>query len=323
MQPERSRPTVLAILTATAVLAAAFMAPAGCSRNKNSKSVKVVGSTSIQPFAEMLAEGFNDGQKEVYVEVQGGGTTTGLQAVEDGTANIGMCSRALKPEEKYTPITIAWDGVAVVVHNTNPVKNLSRQQIADMFTRKITNWKDVGGRDMPVRLITREEGSGTREAFTKLVMEAQFEKDLKKLKSPYKDPTTMPADVREQIETMESHRPRITMYSITEPSNGSVKALIEGDPGAIGYMSLGQVGKEVKALSIEGIPASAATVLEKDPKKKYPLVRPFLFVVRGELTPDAKKYVDFVLAKESQDLLEKKGLVRATTPAEATSNVAK
>jgi len=305
----RTTPRIAACLL-IAVLATAGGLLGGCSRNKSSRAVKAVGSTSIQPFAELLAEEFNDDQKEVYVEVQGGGSTTGLQAVEDGTANIGMCSRGLKPEEKYTPVVIAYDGVAVVVHSSNPVSNLTRQQIADMFALKVTNWNQVGGRDMPVRLITREEGSGTREAFTKMVMEATADKVIKAIKAAYHDPATMPAEVKHQLEQAQAGA-RITMRSITEPSNGSVKALVEGDPGAIGYMSLGQVGTEVKAVSVDGVAPSTASVLEKDPKKRYPLVRPFLFVLNGPPTAEAQKFIDFVLSKPSQDLLEKQGLVRA------------
>lgn len=306
------RATAIRLTRLAAVLVAltAGAALGGCSRGKNSQAVKAVGSTSIQPFAELLAEEFNAAQTEVYVEVQGGGTTTGLQAVEDGTAEIGMCSRALKSGERFTPITIAFDGVAVVVQRDNPVTNLTRRQIADMFARRITNWKGVGGPDMPVRLITREEGSGTREAFTKMVMEAAADAEIKRLKAPYKDPATMPAEVKHQLGQAEDDA-RITLRAITEPSNGSVKALVEGDPGAIGYMSLGQVGKEVKTVRVEGIVPSTATVLEKDPQKRYPLVRPFLFVVRGEPTDKAGKFIDYVLSKPSQDLLEKKGLVRA------------
>lgn len=319
MQSKRVIQALFAALI-VAISAAAILDTAGCSRSKGGKRVSLIGSTSLQPFVEMLAEEFNAGQSEIYVEVQGGGTTAGLQAVDDGIADIGMCSRGLKPEEKYTSFDIAYDGIAVVVNNQNHVSGLTRSEIADMFVGKITDWSKVGqGGRGPVRLITREEGSGTREAFTKLVMEAAFDDGLKKLKKPYKDPATMPADIREKIQRYEAAKPRISLYAITEPSNGSVKALVTGDPAAIGYMSLGQVGKEVRALTVDGVVPSAATVHNKS----YPLVRPFLFIVKDKPTAEAQKFIDYVYSKPAQDMLEKKGLVRRSDDTEATSHAAK
>ena len=297
---------------AVALLVAAGLICGGCQRKKDDRTVRVIGSTSIQPFAEMLAEEFNGSQGDVYVEVQGGGSTAGLQAVDSGYAQIGMCSRSLKPQEQFNSVTVAYDGVAVVVNNLNPIRGLSRRQIADIFAGNRKFWTDdqLGGPPWPIRLITREEGSGTREAFTTMVMDYGTGQDVKKLHAPYASPTTMPDDVKKAIDRLLADRPRITMYSITEPSNGSVKALVSGDKAAIGYMSLGQVGTELRSIEVDGIVPNARTVLEEDPGKRYPLVRPFLFVYRGEMTPSAKKFVDYVLSKEAQDLLTRKGLVR-------------
>lgn len=236
--------------------------------------MSVIGSTSVQPFAEMLAEEFNRNNGDVRVEVQGGGSTAGIQAVANGIAQIGTCSRSLKPEETgFTPITIARDGIAVVVNLANKVSNLSRHQIRAIYEGKITNWRDVGGTDQPIRLITREEGSGTREAFTHLVM----------------------------------GETRIAASAITQESNGAVKELVKNDPGAIGYMSLGLVHGDLKALTVDGVKANAGDVINGT----YPLVRPFLFVVKG--TPDAaaQRFIDFVLSPPAQAMLEKEGLVRA------------
>lgn len=298
------------ILTAALALGGAT---SGCSRNKG-KTVSVIGSTSIQPFAEMLAEEFNHANPGMYVEVQGGGSTAGLQAVESGYAHVGMCSRSLKSDESFTPITIALDGVAVIVHPSNPIRTLSIHQIREMFAGKVASWTSLGGPNLPVRLITREEGSGTREAFTNLVMEASpLCKQIKKLKGSYKDAATMPADAKAQIQDMEQRKDRIDMKAITQPSNGSVRALVMGDPAAIGYISLGQVGdgSEVRALHIEKddgkiVEPTSHTVQDG----RYPLVRPFLFVFKGELGPQAKAFIDFVLSDKGQALLEEQGLVR-------------
>jgi len=260
------------IVLCTAALGAFCL---GCGKGKG-KAVSVIGSTSVQLFAEMLAEEFNKRQPEgsnAYVEVQGGGSTAGIQAVNNGIAEIGMCSRELKPEETgLTPIPIARDGIAVIVYKDNPVSGLSRAQIRDVFAGKITNWKDVGGSGKPIRLITREEGSGTREAFTHLVMGSS----------------------------------RIAGSAMTQESNGAVRELVIHDPAAIGYMSLGLVGKELKTLTVDGVVPSAADVINGT----YPLVRPFLFVVKDTPGEGAQRFIDFVLSDRGQQMLEKEGLVR-------------
>jgi phosphate transport system substrate-binding protein len=256
-------------------LAAALLFPHGCSRSKG-RTVSAIGSTSIQPFAEELADEFNARHSDTYVEVQGGGSTAGIQAVESGYAQIGMCSRGLKDDEKtsLSGICIALDGIAVVVHNSNRVSDLTTEQIRNIFAGRVKNWNQVGGDDRPLTVITREEGSGTREAFTKLVMQDNAE---------------------------------ITMRSITMPSNGSVKALVEGDPAGIGYISLGMVDEALKAVRVDGKEASRQGVNEG----RYKLVRPFLFVVKGQPTVEAQKFIDFVLSDDGQKTLEKRGLIRA------------
>jgi len=236
-------------------------------------TVAVIGSTSVQPFAEMLAEEFNRSNLGVRVEVQGGGSTAGILAVTNGIADIGMCSRSLKPEETgFTTITIARDGIAIVVNLANKVNGLTRQQVRDIFAARTTNWKDVGGDDKAIRVITRQEGSGTREAFAHLVMGGEH----------------------------------IAASALTRESNSAVKELVKNDPGAIGYMSLGLVHEELKALVVDGVKPEAENVLSG----KYPLVRPFLFLVKGKPGEAAQKFIDFVLSPPAQAMLEKEGLVR-------------
>ena len=236
---------------------------------KKAGAVKVVGSTSILPFAEMEAEEFQKLHPGQFVDVQGGGSTAGLQAAADGFADIGTCSRELTDKEKeqtfkvkvsaddgsvtemdlhYQATVIARDGLAIVVHPTNPVGDLSVDQVRQIFAGDITNWRQVGGLDAPIRPITREDGSGTREAFQKLIM----------------------------------HKTRIWSHALTQESNGSVKELVKNDPSGIGYMSLGLVGGELKALKIGGASPTAAEVAAG----RYTLVRPFLFVTRGSAEPE-------------------------------------
>lgn len=238
-------------------------------------AVDVIGSTSVQPFAEMLSQEYNRLGGHKHVEVQGGGSTAGLQAAANGVADVGMCSRSLHGDEAklFQAVTIARDGLTVVVHPSNRVGNLTKKQIEEIFAGKVVNWKEVGGDDRPIRLITREEGSGTREAFAKLVM----------------------------------GKTKISPKAMTQESNGSVKELVIHDPCAIGYMSLGLVGHDLKGLCVDGVEPTAQQVIAR----KYPLVRPFLFVTKGEPDADAKAFIDFVLSAEGQGMLVKEGLVQA------------
>ena len=240
------------------------------------ETLDVIGSNSVQPFAEILAEEFNEQRHDFKVDVQGGGSTVGVQATRDGIADVGMASRSLKKEEsaEFTPVTIARDGLAIVVHRTNPVTDLSVKQVRSMFAGETTNWRDVGGTDAPIRLIVREESSGTREAFMTLVMGKGL---------------------------------HVARTAISQDSNGAIKELVKDDPYAIGFMSLGLVTKELKALKVDGVEATVELVMSG----KYPLVRPFLFITKGPPKERAQKFIDFVLSDHGQSILEREGLVRA------------
>jgi len=260
-------------LRVCALAAAIALTLLGCG-GRGRAAVRLVGSTSIQPFAEMLAQEFDRNHPGMNVEVQGGGSTAGIQAVSEGIADIGTCSRALKKEETgFTAIVIARDGLAVVVHPSNPIVGLTRPQVRDIFSGAITNWKQVGGSDREIRIVSREEGSGTREAFSKLVME----------------------------------KVRISRKALTQESNGSVKELLKHDPCGVGYMSLGLIGGELKALEMDGVPA----LPEEVRSGRYPLVRPFLFLLRGTPKADVRQFIDFVLSPEGQKMLNKEGLLGA------------
>jgi len=261
------------IALAAGLLALLTLGP-GCS-GRGERPLNVVGSTSVLPFAEKLAQSYG----EIYpdrrtVEVQGGGSTQGVVNALNGLADIGTSSRDLKPDEQdqLKAIIIARDGLAVIVNNENPLTGLTTDQIRDLFSGRITNWKDVGGFNRPVTLISREEGSGTRESFSHLVMNKQ----------------------------------RISPHALFQPSNGVVRQLVSNDPRAIGYISLGLVSPDVKALNIDGVEPTADNVVSGT----YKLSRPFLFLTRGAPSPDAQQFIDFVLSTEGQTILQKEGLVR-------------
>ncbi|MDD2716645.1 MAG: phosphate ABC transporter substrate-binding protein [Candidatus Wallbacteria bacterium] len=247
----------------------------GCGSSR-SNYVKVVGSTSIQPFAELLADEYSRTHQDArLVEVQGGGSTAGIQAAGNKLADIGMCSRLLSSEEtlQFTATVIARDGLAIVVNPENPISNLSVDQLRGLFSGRIRNWNQVGGMNCQVWPITREEGSGTRDAFAKLVMGHEH----------------------------------ISFSALTQESNGAVKELVKGDRGAIGYMSLGLVNKELKSLLIDSVEATVLNIQTGS----YQLNRPFLFVVKGDPNPETRKFIDFVLSDAGQKILTSEGLVSA------------
>jgi phosphate transport system substrate-binding protein len=264
-----------ALITGATFFALLFVLLTDWSGGKG-ETVDVIGSNSVQPFAEILAEEFNEQDHDFKVDVQGGGSTVGVQATRDGIADIGMASRSLKPEEasEFNSVAIARDGLAIVIHNSNPIDNLSVEQVRSMFKAETTNWREVGGPDAPIRLIVREESSGTREAFMTLVMGKGV---------------------------------HVANTAINQDSNGAIKELVKNDPFAIGFMSLGLVTDELKAIKVDGVEATVAAVMSG----RYPLVRPFLFIYKGQPSERGQKFIDFVLSDHGQDILVREGLVRA------------
>jgi phosphate transport system substrate-binding protein len=246
----------------------------GCQKKTSARhqSLTIAGSTSVQPFAEKLAEIYMEFNAQITINVQGGGSTAGIKACREGAADIGTSSRDLHPEEEdLKKIVIAWDGIAVIVHPSNPISNLSLEQIRHIFSGKIRSWAQVGGGERRIYFVTREEGSGTRDAFEHLVMK----------------------------------KTEISDEALVEDSNGSVREIIAHNPQAIGYISYGVVNHQVKALAIDGVSPSLGTIKNRI----YRLTRPFLFVTRRTVNPQTRKFIDFVLAKEGQEILEKEGLV--------------
>ena len=243
---------------------------AGCQKPKG--GMTVAGSTSVEPFAELLAEEYMRLHPDAHIYVQGGGSTAGVEAARSRAADIGMSSRSLLPQEKdLNAVMIAKDAIALIVHPKNHLRNLSLPQARDVFSGRIKRWIELGGTDRPIVLVTREEGSGTREAFQKFVMGKE----------------------------------EISLAALVQDSNGAIRQVVSGDPNAIGYISLGLVNEKVRALAISGIDASLANI----ENGSYTLVRPFLFLFNGEPTGGAKAFVDFVLSPPAQNILSKEGLV--------------
>lgn len=242
----------------------------GCQRS--TAGITVAGSTSVEPFAELLAEEYMHQYPGAHIYVQGGGSTAGVQAVRSRAAHIGMSSRHLMSEEKdLHAVMIAQDAIAIIVHPSNPVNDLSLDEVKQIFSGKMRKWETLGGPSRAITLVTREEGSGTREAFQKMVMGKE----------------------------------EIALEALVQDSNGAIRQVVSGDPYAIGYISLGLVNEKVRAMKISGVEPNLSSIQEG----KYTLVRPFLFVFDGEPTGEAKAFLEFVMSPESQKLLSKEGLV--------------
>jgi phosphate transport system substrate-binding protein len=245
----------------------------GCGKQKGQNAVCIAGSTSVQPFAEKLAEVYMHEHPSMRIDVQGGGSSAGIFAAEQGAADLGASSRELVAKEKnLQEIPIAYDGIAIIVNKQNPLGNLSLNQVRQIFQGEITDWSQFDLTPHPIHIITREEGSGTRNAFEELVMGKHAE---------------------------------ITPIALVQDSNGSVREIVANDPYAIGYISMGLVDARVKALSVDGIPPTRQHVKNRD----YKLVRRFLFVSRGLKPGPCQDFVNFILSAQGQSLLEFEGLV--------------
>ena len=236
------------------------------------EGLSVVGSTSVEPFAEALAEEFMQQHKSERIFVQGGGSSAGIQAVRTGAAEVGMSSRNLMENEKdLTAIPIIYDAIAVIVHRHNPLSELSLDQIRKIFSAEIRRWSELGGRTHPITLVTREEGSGTREAFQKLIM----------------------------------GKKEISLSALVQDSNGAIRQVVGDDPNAIGYISLGLVNDRVRALKIDGVEPTVENIQDH----RYKIVRPFLFVFRSAPRGLAKDFLDYILSPPGQKLLVQEGLI--------------
>lgn len=260
----------LSIRAAIAVTAALFVALtlAGCGRTGigSRTQLTVTGSTTVLPIAEVAAEMFQSSHPGTRVLVAGVGSSAGIESVTNGTSDIGTSSRDLKPEEKTLGLVdtpLALDAIAVIVNPSNPVTSLTMTQVAQIFEGRITNWSQVGGPDLPIGLVNRDEASGTREAFSKIVLNG---KDF--------DPA-----------------------AAVLPGTGQVRSVVAQSAGAIGYISLGFVDRSVKALTIDGVHPSETTVANRT----YPISRVLHFFTKGAPRGLAKAYIDYILSSRIQE----------------------
>jgi len=243
-------------------------------------TIAVVGSTSVAPLAQDLADEFNKIEAGIKIDIQAVGSSAGVKAASDGSGDIGMSSRELKEEEKGWGLTehiIAFDGIAVSVHPSNTVADLTTEQVTKIFKGEITNWKDVGGPDKEILVVSREEGSGTRGAFEELLK----------------------LDKKEKKDGKEVTVSLVKADALIAEGNGGVKANIASKENAIGYLSLGYLDNTVKAVKISGVEAT----VENIKSKKYAIMRPFLMLTKGDMKPEVKAYLDFILGDKGQEFV--------------------
>jgi phosphate transport system substrate-binding protein len=241
---------------------------------KKHAAITLAGSTAFQPFAEKLAEEFMAQRSGVAIAVQGGGSAVGIQSALSGVAQIGMADLVqLPPEAKeLTSIVVARDGIAIIVNPANPIKDLSTAQVREIFEGKIGNWKDVGGTDKLITVVSREAGSGTRMSFEQLIGGIQ-----------------------------------LTKNAIIQDSSGTIRETVANDANAIGYLTHGVVNQKVKAVTVDGRECTTEAILAG----QYKLVRPIFFLTKGPATGAAKEFIDYVLSPEGQEIIKKNGLIPA------------
>lgn len=239
-----------------------------------SGNVATGGSTSMKNVIAALTEGFAEVEPGVTVSYDPTGSGAGITGATDKTLDIGLSSRALKDEEKndVDGTTVALDGIAIIVNKASKVADLSVDQLKQMFTGEITNWKDVGGEDGEIVLIGREAGSGTRDGFESIV------------------------DVKDSCK-----------YAQELTATGAVISAVEANPLAIGYASLSAVGDTVAMVTVEGVECSEDTVKDGS----YKIQRPFVFVTNKSITlsEQAQAFFDFATSKDAADLIRTAGAV--------------
>jgi phosphate transport system substrate-binding protein len=239
--------------------------------------LKIAGSTSMQPLMEDLAQAYSEQHKYVTVDVQGGGSRLGIALSRGNQVDIGTASRKPTPEEERDLETgdkrlwwtaIAQDGIVLVVHPQNAVGALTLPQARDIFFGRILDWEAIGGTHGEIAVVSREDGSGTREVFEEMVMGEK----------------------------------RVTLTAIVMPSSEAVVEYVARHPTAIGYVSMGYLSPQVKALPVEGVSPTPEDIQSGG----YPLTRPLYLLTGQEPTGEVKAFIEFALSPAGQAVVEQR-----------------
>lgn len=263
---------ILVILTIIALLATPMFA--------RGNRLTIAGSTTVLPIAQAAAEAYMNAHPEMNISVRGGGSSVGIASVMAGNVDIGDASRKAKTKEiaaarengidLYCNV-VANDGIAIVVNPSNPVKNLTLDQLQSIYTGSVQNWKELGGPNRPIVLVSRDVSSGTFEVFNKLVLRG----------------STQDAG------------------ALMLASNNAVATTISNTPGAIGYVGLGYLSDNIKAVTVNNVKATKRTIQDKS----YPISRTLHMYTNGAPKGYAKKFIDFIMSPQGQKIVEEQGFV--------------
>ncbi|WP_300383158.1 phosphate ABC transporter substrate-binding protein [Clostridium sp.] len=256
------------------VMSAVFIISVGCSSNnlerKENNRISISGSTSVGPLMEKISEIYEEENNGTIIEINQVGSSAGIKDAITKVSEIGMSSRELKEEEKSQVHgrVIAYDGIAIITNINNPIKDITINQIKDIYTGKITNWKEIeGGKDSQIVVTSREDGSGTRDAFQELIGYTSEE---------------------------------LIRNAMISNGNGGLKEMVEGNKNAIAFVSFEYLDDSVNVVNVEGVEPKAESVRNK----KYKIARPFLVITKEDnLTESGKKLIDYILSDEGQKIV--------------------
>ncbi len=250
----------------------------GCGESKS--GITVTGSTTVLPLAQACAEKFMQFNKGIGVSVKGGGSGVGIAALIDGRCDIAESSRSIKDKERNLAkekgvdiheIVIARDGIAVVVNKKNPIKLITLAKVKDIYTGKIGNWKEIGGLDQKIVIISRDTASGTFESFKDLVLKKE----------------------------------KVVGGALMLASNKAIASTVQNTPGAIGYVGIGFLSDDISALSVDGVLPSNKTVNDNT----YKISRALYMYTNGKPVGNAKKFIDYILSPAGQKIVGEVGYV--------------
>ncbi|MDD3065033.1 MAG: PstS family phosphate ABC transporter substrate-binding protein [Endomicrobiaceae bacterium] len=250
-----------------------------CISSVSFAKITLEGSTTVLPIAQRAAEEMMDANDKIEISVRGGGSGVGINSLIAKKCDIAMASRSIKDSELQKAASngvqpkahvVAMDGIAVVVNDANPVRKLSKAQVRDIYTGKISNWSEVGGNNEKIVVVSRDSASGTFEAFGELAL----------------------------------NKAKVRADALMQASNQAVATTVKNTKSAIGYVGIGYL-KGLADVAIDGVNASVETVLSG----KYPYSRPLFMYSNGPAKGEAKEYLDFILSQDGQALVTREGFV--------------
>lgn len=257
----------------------------GSSETQNSSQISIIGSSSVEPLISSLADQYYLDHPDIDFFIQAPGSSTGIRSAIDGTTDIGMSSRELTQEESESDlyvVPLARDGIAMIVNNDNPIDQVTMEELYKIFHGDITNWQELGGFDRPILLVSRESGSGTRDAFDSI------------------------------IGLMDGKKSTLAMdQAIFCDSTNSISQNVADKGNAIGYVSLGSLQPDVKLIMVDGVACSEQTILSNE----YPISRPFDLLINQErwtAEPNGtyiREFLEYVGSDVGQSYISQKGFI--------------